>query len=450
MSQSHVTAACSFAEGAYHVFDIAVVIGRFQPLHQGHEALVKRALALGRQVAVLVGSAHQAPTPRNPFSFSERAAMLKASAPASDRQRLHPLPLRDYYNVERWAQAAVRAVGTLGAPARDAGAPAVLPAPEPAPALLASVATANGPGEAPSVVLVGHVKDASADYRDIFPAWAHDHVDALTLASEATESEPSKAKHDPPLAASTALHPSEAGSIARRIDATWIRQHLIGAAPSLAQGAVTPEQVLAPLTGVCSDKVLNLVAPWLVTDAFHNVAAEAQALRAYKDAWAQAPYAPVFVTTDVLVTSASHVLLVSRDHAPGRGLLALPGGFLEQGERLFASALRELAEETGLHLSTAIARRCLVASHVFDHPHRSQRGRTVTHVFHLALDETAHQELGAPPSGLPTVAAGDDAAEAWWCPKRDLLGLEPRFFEDHFMVLDHFLSLLDGDKATPI
>ena len=53
-------------------------------------------------------------------------------------------------------------------------------------------------------------------------------------------------------------------------------------------------------------------------------------IKRYKDIWADAPYAPTFVTTDAVVIQSGHVLLVKRRTAPGKGLWALPGGFLKE------------------------------------------------------------------------------------------------------------------------
>ena len=112
--------------------------------------------------------------------------------------------------------------------------------------------------------------------------------------------------------------------------------------------------------------------------------------------------------------------------------LRIPGGFLDADERLCDGALRELREETLLDLKDPSSRGRLKMSAVFDHPERSQRGRTITHAYHF--------ELCSPE--LPNVAGADDAAEARWIPIADLVGMEDQFFDDHFHILDHFLKIL--------
>ena len=154
-------------------------------------------------------------------------------------------------------------------------------------------------------------------------------------------------------------------------------------------------------------------------------------LRRYREAWACAPYPPVFVTVDAVVRCAGHVLLVRRGQAPGKGLYAVPGGFIEQRETAYQSAVRELREETTLGLLEMSLRQQLKAVAVFDHPDRSQRGRTITHAHYFDLGERP----------LPEVRAGDDAAAAEWVPVGDLLELEDQFLDDHFHMLDHFLGL---------
>ena len=91
--------------------------------------------------------------------------------------------------------------------------------------------------------------------------------------------------------------------------------------------------------------------------------------------WGRGP----FITLDAVVLCAGHVLPVRRGRHPGKGLWAIPGGFLELTERLLDGALRELQEETGLVLKTHLRPYELRKVAVFDHPDRSQRGRTITH-----------------------------------------------------------------------
>ncbi len=129
--------------------------------------------------------------------------------------------------------------------------------------------------------------------------------------------------------------------------------------------------------------------------------------------------------------TGGHVLLVRRGGYPGKGLWALPGGFLEPRERLLQGALRELAEETQLGVLAPTLVEALVGVAVFDHPDRSQRGRTITHAHYFDLKTRQ----------LPAVTAADDAALAQWVPVASLPAMEEQFFEDHFHILNHFLQL---------
>lgn len=53
----------------------------------------------------------------------------------------------------------------------------------------------------------------------------------------------------------------------------------------------------------------------------------------------------------VLIPIDGGLLTVRRNIEPGRGRLALPGGYVNLGETWQAAGTREVAEETGLHLS---------------------------------------------------------------------------------------------------
>eukprot|EP01034_Spumella_vulgaris_P030576 gene30576-37815_t len=121
--------------------DTALLIGRFEPVHSGHLALLQEALRQAPQVIVVVGSAWQARSPKNPFTWQERQAMLLGTLPEADRARVQVLPVRDYYNEAVWVQA-----------------------------VRAGVAERTQPGA--HIALVGHFKDATSSYLRAFPGWS--------------------------------------------------------------------------------------------------------------------------------------------------------------------------------------------------------------------------------------------------------------------------------------
>jgi len=352
--------------------DIAVLVGRFQPFHNAHLALLKRALQAAPQCVVVIGSAYQARTPKNPFTWSERAEMIRLALPEGDRDRVRFMPVRDYYDEARWVRAVREGVEAL------------------------LTATDHGRAQ-PTVGLVGHHKDATSDYLRGFPGWTLVSVERL------------------------------GGS-----DGTHLRDALFACEPAQV------DATLAALVDQAPPTTLAFLRAWVELPFFDDMAAEWRMLREYKDAWRSAPYAPVFVTVDAVVRCADRVLLIQRGKAPGRGLYAVPGGFIEQRETAYQSALRELTEETHLKLLDATMRQSLRSSAVFDHPDRSLRGRTITHAFYFDLGDRE----------LPEVHADDDAQSVEWMPIERIPALEDRFHDDHFHMLDHFLGLTDESASA--
>lgn len=151
----------------------------------------------------------------------------------------------------------------------------------------------------------------------------------------------------------------------------------------------------------------------------------------YKQDFSNVPYPVTFVTTDVVVVKSGHVLLVKRKVNPGKGLLALPGGFIKPELTVLNNALEELKEETRIMLPKNEILKNLKGDKVFDHPNRSLRGRTITHAFYFEL-----------PSGgeLPKVKGSDDAEHAMWIPINDVFAREDEMFEDHVHIISWFYS----------
>ena len=140
------------------------------------------------------------------------------------------------------------------------------------------------------------------------------------------------------------------------------------------------------------------------------------------------------VTVDVLVFAPSEhgpaLLCIQRARPPFAGCWALPGGFVDAGEDLSQAALRELAEETGVDLTTDD----LMQLGAFGTPGRDPRGQTITVAFIALMTEE------------PTVEAADDAAKARFWPVEGLLGghgpIALAF--DHLDILSVALDRLDG------
>ena len=82
---------------------IGVFIGRFQPFHLGHERAIAMALEKVDTLLVIVGSANEPRTARNPFTAPERVGMIRGCFP--DEKRLVIVALEDSdYNTTAWIE----------------------------------------------------------------------------------------------------------------------------------------------------------------------------------------------------------------------------------------------------------------------------------------------------------------------------------------------------------
>ena len=345
--------------------ETAILVGRFAPFDRRHEAALRSALSAWHLVVVVITSAFQAPSPKNPFSWQQRADMIGVCLGEEDMARVTFLPVRDHHRDERWAQEVER--GVYG----------------------------RFPKSNPKRFTVAYSEAADPDdyaygCARIFPRWRH-------------QSLPAADQH------CTAL------------DSGTIRSVLLAAEGDARAAA------LVFLKDAVPDAVRHYLSAWWETPVRSRLAAETEWVRNYRKRWP----AEQTMTVDAVVTCSNHVLLIERGDGAGAGLFAVPGGFLEKDERFYEGAKRELREETGLGYIGDGLDATFARAEVFDRPDRSLRARIVT-VAHLF-------ELKATP--LPDVQGRDDARRALWVPIADLPGMEDRFFEDHFQILDHFLEL---------
>ncbi len=243
------------------------------------------------------------------------------------------------------------------------------------------------PHHKPKIALIGHQKDHSSFYLKMFPQWESINVDNV-----------------------------------EGINATSLRNAYFADAENYKH----------------SDKVLNSDTPKGTQQFFANsfsqqdfdtIFDEDQFIKQYRKVWEPAPYPPVFVTTDAVVIQSGHILLVKRRARPGKGLSALPGGFIDPYERLQDGCIRELREETKLKIPDPVLRGSIKRWQTFDDPYRSARGRTITHAFLIELPGSEK---------LPKVKGADDAEKAFWLPLADVK--PEKMFEDHYFIVRHLLG----------
>lgn len=340
-------------------YDILIYIGRFSPFHLGHRRVVQLALQKASQVLILVGSAFQSRTIKNPFTFEEREQMILSSLDPQEIGHVTVRPLRDFpYNDQQWIAQVQTHVGLLNS---------TLPKPT------------------MKIGIIGYEKDDSSWYLHCFPQY--DFIDV-------------GCDYD------------------HTIDATTIRRMwLTGQSPRFTDGALRRD---------VHDFIYNKF-PKKERD---RLARELEIIEKTHEEWKNTPYPVNFVTTDAVVIQAGHILLVKRKSAPGEGLYALPGGFLNPSESIETGMLRELREETKIKVPEPVLRGSIKARHVFDAPARSLRGRIITHAFLIEL----------PPGELPKVKGSDDAAKAKWVPLSEFEKMEDQFFEDHHHIIKYMLG----------
>lgn len=72
-------------------YDTGLLVGRFQTFHKGHQKLVETGLLLCDRLLVLVGSAQECGTERNPLNIETRIQMIKAVYPNDSRVMIYAL-----------------------------------------------------------------------------------------------------------------------------------------------------------------------------------------------------------------------------------------------------------------------------------------------------------------------------------------------------------------------
>lgn len=330
-------------------YDAVVFIGRFQPFHNAHLETIVTAFKQTKKVIILIGSAFQPRTYKNPFFEYERAAHISNSLTSLgfiENKHFFICYALDYmYDDSKWVNHVISQVNQFV-------------------------------NSTDKVAIIGHKKDSSSFYLDMFPNWEMIELPLLQKLS-------SQDIRD--------LYFQENSNL----------NFLTGVLPEFVQMCLKEFQVLPPFMEIVRERIY---------------------IEKHKSQYKFLPYPPIFVTADAVVFAEDCVLLIKRKHEPGKGLYALPGGFVdaENDSSIFSAVLRELKEETGLILDKEID---LINMFVFDGISRSSRGRVITHVGVFKL------------LGCRDVVGTSDALSAEWVPIQSLNRRD--FFEDHYEIISY-------------
>lgn len=325
------------------MYDLAIYIGRFQPLHNGHLHVIKHASHIAKEVCVVVGSATESSSLRNPFKNSDIVETILISS----LKNIFVKSISDHpYNDREWAEQ-IREIAL----------------------------------DYENVVIVGHSKDETSFYLNMFPEFDRIEVENF-----------------------------------EHISSTDIRHDYF-------YYRTIPDEDIVPKA------TINLLNSFMDSLKYLKLQEEFHYVELYKKQFKSLSYPPIFTTVDTLVRWNNEILLIERGNHPGKGLLALPGGFLNANERISDAWARELTEETNLDIEKEILYQCVVSQRVFDDPKRDERGRIITHAVYVdvsSLDEK------------PKVVAGDDAKAAFWFKIENMRN--ESFYSDHCHIIRELLD----------
>jgi len=124
------------------------------------------------------------------------------------------------------------------------------------------------------------------------------------------------------------------------------------------------------------------------------------------------------LVVDAIVEKDGAILLIKRKNPPYQGQWAIPGGFVEYGEKVEDAVKRELMEEAGIKIEiTGILG-------VYSDPSRDPRG----HVASVCYTATTEDK----------VKAGSDAAEARYFALENIKMDELAF--DHSIIIKEYMD----------
>ena len=368
---------------AIKIVKVAVFIGRFQPLTISHQEIIKKAKKEFDELIVIIGSDNATQDLRNPFSTEVRRKMLESAGVKPE----NILSIRDsYYDFDWWKKVISDVVNQW----------------------LKKTMWFGDEYKDVEISLIGHFKDNESFWFDSFhfPKWNFLDI----------------------------------GKLKNNINATDVRDGFFtiieNTTDHISEYAVTWRKMVSP-------EVYDIMMDWKAntnSKDWDNLNEELQFVKTYRKSWKNTPYPVNFVTVDAIITYEKQILLIKRGKRPGKGLWALPGGFVDVNERLYDACIREVKEETGLDLIkiNSIKQKFNDSNFymhnykVFDDPKRDERGRFITYVIHF---KQKWIKDFMPHDMIMNVKSGDDASEAFWFPIEKLNEISNQFYADHYKII---------------
>ncbi|MEM7300310.1 MAG: NUDIX domain-containing protein [Pseudomonadota bacterium] len=307
-------------------YQYGVFVGRFQPLHIGHEAVIKAALAQVETLIVLIGSATTAPDPRNPFTYAERVDIFnRAFRHEVSTGRIVLRPVDDHpYSDAAWCASVQRRVNQTIEELEDG--------------------RSGGTSAAkPSVALTGYGKDRSSYYLKLFPEWQNIQID------------------------------SQYGTFS----STDIRKAFFQRIPVVSDS-------------VLSEPVRDWLHDYKMSNGFRKLLAETEYVEAYPKEWGNGPFvtadAVVIQSGNILLVERGQCPGEGLLAVPG-GFLD-PSESIRDAAIRELKEETAISDHKG-EIPPAMLASFIddTKTRVFDHPERSLRGRIITHAFLFRLPE---------------------------------------------------------------
>lgn len=354
---------------------LGIIIGRFQPIHIGHITLIKQAIKKSHHVLIFLGSSFEPPTVKNPFNVQQRSELIRLGLTDQEYLRISFMTVKD-------------------SPYSDA-------------TWISSInrtikyfKSVNCNKYTETTLFACEKDDTTTRYLNFFKdEWTCEFIQPTKYNAKLTSS-------------------------------SHIRDILFNQG-LLSSVNIDMEQY--------NKKQMDFFMNWVVTPEFHNLQQDYEYYHQYNKIWESAPFPPIFVTCDSVVICNEQILLIKRGKVPGKGLYALPGGFINHDETIKDGIIRELFEETKINKCIPKNKliNCLQYIKQFDYPKRSFRGRVITNVGVFYLTEKS----------LPSVVGSDDAASAHWIPIKDISFLQDKCFDDHFHIINNVLQSYTSEGA---